>query len=395
MKLLIVHTSLRSGGAEKSLINLLNELSRYNIEIDLLLFSKEGLFLNQIPESINLIEIEGSASILMKSNHLAINEAIKYRYWKFLIQKIIIMLSEKIYQKLFKDYLPTLRSWLNITSSIPNLSNKYDIAVGYIQGSPSFYVLEKVIADKKISYIHNDPNNDPNLQNVGAFYNRFHHIFACSESVKSKFDKKYPYCSHKTSTLRNITSIDSIYSKVNEYSPPEFKCNNFNILSIGRCNHQKGFDMAIKASKILKSKNIDFCWYIIGRHKELIEHLVYENNVSDRFIFLGERDNPYPYIKNCDLYAQPSRYEGRSIAIDEAMICNKAVLVTNFETVNEQVNHLVNGFIVEMNPESIAFGIEYLISNRSVLNQLNNQNCLDFNTDQELKHFFDIINFHS
>ncbi|RZJ25383.1 MAG: glycosyltransferase, partial [Flavobacterium sp.] len=101
-------------------------------------------------------------------------------------------------------------------------------------------------------------------------------------------------------------------------------------------------------------------WYILGEGEErpVLEEKIKANNLQQRFILLGIKENPYPYVKRADLYVQPSRFEGKSIAIDEAKILAKPIVVTNFPSIVDQITHLENGFITEINAQSIADAIE-------------------------------------
>jgi glycosyltransferase involved in cell wall biosynthesis len=148
-------------------------------------------------------------------------------------------------------------------------------------------------------------------------------------------------------------------------TPIEFEKKGIMLVSVGRLNVQKGFDVAIESCKILIDKGLDIYWYILGEGDEraALERKIVENGLEDRFILLGIKENPYPYVNVADIYVQPSRFEGKSIAIDEAKILAKPVVVTNFPSVADQIVHLENGFVTQMTAESIADGIAELVAN--------------------------------
>lgn len=111
------------------------------------------------------------------------------------------------------------------------------------------------------------------------------------------------------------------------------------------------------------SKGIDIKWYIIGfgKDEKLIEKKIRESKMEDHVIVLGKKDNPYPYIKKCDIYVQPSRYEGKAVAVREAQILHKPVIITNFPTASSQLIDGVDGVIVPMDNDGCAKGIKNLI----------------------------------
>ena len=137
------------------------------------------------------------------------------------------------------------------------------------------------------------------------------------------------------------------------------------ILTIGRHVHLKGYDMAIDAAKLLKESGVNFRWYSIGEG-ELTNQLkkqVKDSGLEKEFIFLGTFTNPYPFVKQCDIYCQPSRFEGFGMAIAEAKILNKPIVVTNFDIVYDQIDNEINGIIADMNSDDISRAIIKFINN--------------------------------
>ena len=146
---------------------------------------------------------------------------------------------------------------------------------------------------------------------------------------------------------------------------------------------------------LLKNKKIDFVWYIIGEGAErnALEQQIIQNELTSCVVLLGIKENPYPYIKQTTIFVQPSRYEGKSIAIDEAKLLLKPIIVTNFSTVKDQIEHNVTGIIAEINSESIANAIENLLSNDAVQKQLSeNLATQNFGTEAELTKLNNLIN---
>ena len=148
------------------------------------------------------------------------------------------------------------------------------------------------------------------------------------------------------------------------------------IVSVGRLEYLKGMDIAAKTALILKKNGCDFVWHIYGRGlmQEEISQYVKQNNLSDCFILEGQRSNPYPYMKKADIIVQPSRREGKSLVLDEAKILGKAIIVTNYPSVIDQITDRKTGIIVEITPEAIAEGLELLMTDTRLKSDLED-NC--------------------
>ena len=114
------------------------------------------------------------------------------------------------------------------------------------------------------------------------------------------------------------------------------------LISVGRLAKEKGLDISLEAVDILVHKGYNIKWYLIGEGnmRSVLEKTIEEKKLTDRVIFLGQKENPYPYIKESDIYIQTSRYEGKSISIDEAKVLAKPIVITNFDTAK---NHIING----------------------------------------------------
>lgn len=358
-KVLIVMTSLYNGGAEKSLVNMLNEFPKDKYEIDLLLFKKSGMFIKQVPSHVNLLDTPDD----LKRLYGSLKDA-GYLLPKKLIANAVSKLCthnsrEKRGFRWEKFY----------SSSIKRLDNYYDVALAYISGEILYYVDEKVNADKKIVWVHNDYRSAghprkidyPHLKNMDA-------IVSISDSCVDILKEEFPEFADKVYMLENITSSVVLNNRANEFVPEEFVPNQVNILSIGRLHEQKGFDMAINAAKIMKDKGLNFKWFVIGSGelKEELEKQIYSLHVEDCFVLLGARENPYPYIKNCTIFIQTSRYEGKSVVLDEAKILAAPIVATAYPTVGDQLKDKVEGMVVPLNAEGIAEGLLQMANNEGL-----------------------------
>ncbi len=389
--ILFVMPSLGSGGAEKSLVNLLNLIDYEKYAVDLLLFKREGLFLSQIPKEVRLLQPTDSLQYAYKIDRGMFSSVSG-------IKAVILRgTSTFICKCLYKENARQQR-WIKFYKRyLSNLEEEYDIAIGFLEGDASYYVIDKVNAKKKILWIHNDFNEIKKYEDAKIY----EEYFQKADSVVSISDKcvqilrqNYPAMVNKFYCLPNLTSGSLLKKMSEEFEVSEFEKNQFNVLSIGRLTRQKGYDFAIDAVKILKEKYSDIHWWIIGAGEleEQLKKQVKDNDLEEYITFLGLRANPYPYIRSCDLLVQPSRWEGKSVVLDEAKILAKPILATNYSTIKDQLKDKKEGLITDISPNAIAEGIIELRENPQLYNSI--QCYLDkheYGNEKEILQYYELL----
>ena len=389
--ILFVMPSLGSGGAEKSLVNLLNLIDYEKYAVDLLLFKREGLFLAQIPNEVRLLQPTDSLQYAYKIDRGILSSVSGVK------AGILRGTSTFICKCLYKENARQQR-WIKFYKRyLPNLEEEYDIAIGFLEGDASYYVIDKVNAKKKILWIHNDFNEIKKYEDA-KIYEKY---FQKADSVVSISDKcvqilkqNYPAFVNKFYCLPNLTSGSLLKKMSEEFEVSEFEKNQFNVLSIGRLTRQKGYDFAIDAMKILKEKYSDIHWWIIGAGEleEQLKKQVKDNELEEYITFLGLRANPYPYIRSCDLLVQPSRWEGKSVVLDEAKILAKPILATNYSTIKDQLKDKKEGLITDISPNAIAEGIIELRENPQLYNSI--QCYLDkheYGNEKDILQYYELL----
>lgn len=388
--ILFVMNNLDCGGAEKALISLLETIdySRYNV--DLLLFKHQGLFFNKVPKRVNLLPEPFEYKFFDMSMKKAITGCIKTG--RFDIAWARLLAGYIFYTEKNKSRCEQ-RIWRYLSKSLSSIDKKYDVAVGYLEKNPVYFSTEKVRANRRIGFIHNDYNElgmDPDIDN--RFFNKLDNIVTVSEECANVLKLKFPQYQRKIGVMFNIVSPNLINKMSKEHVEGTNK--GINLVSVGRLNYQKGYELAVEACKNLVDTGYEIYWYVIGEGEERakLEYLIRENNLQERFVLLGIKANPYPYIRQADIYVQTSRFEGKSIAIDEAKILRKPILVTNFSTAKDQIRHNENGLIVDMNPESISEGIKKLIDDETLKNKLiSNLSKEKLGTESEIQRLYELI----
>ena len=362
-KLLFVIPSLDSGGGEKALVNLLNTLDYNKVSVTLLLFKKQGLFLNLVPNQVEIKTIEGNYSHFTKS----IFPSVLYFLSKFNF-KLIAHRKFYFFKRFFIKSNPVFeqQSWTNISKSIPVLTEKYDVAISFLEKASLYYSVDKVTATKKMAWIHTNYSNSGLNPNFDAnYFKKVDTIVTVSSECDENFKQNFPALKSKSVVIHNIVS-NSIVQKLAEITVNDstFQPNNFTIITVARLSEEKGIDLAVETCKLLVEKNNKVKWYIIGDGKERknIEGLIEKYNLQNNFFLLGLKENPYYFVNKATIYVQPSRYEGKSIAIDEAKILCKPIVTTNYTTAKDQIETGVNGIISGNNPKELALDIENVLN---------------------------------
>ncbi len=366
--LLFVISTLRMGGAEKALVSLLNSLDNELVNVDLLVFEDSGILNKSVPDWVNVLKVDDVIRAMTLEARRYLISILKQGKLGAVLSRVLISVLKKLKMHVF--------SWSIIKKHIPPLRKHYDVSIGFLEDFSNYYVLDKTNADTKIGWIHIDLTNKKMSKEEIQYYNRFDKIATISDICLDAACKAIPGIEEKISVIENIVSKKEVLEKASEPTDKTWDTNCFNILTVGRLEYQKGIDIAAKAAKILKDRGEVFKWHVfgVGNMEESIIEYINQNNIVDCFKLDGLMPNPYPYMKLANLIVQPSRWEGKSIVLDEAKILGKAIVVTDYPSVGDQIKNQETGIIVKIDPDSIATGIEYLIHNPNYVQRLE-YNC--------------------
>lgn len=370
-KVLFLCSSYYSGGAERAFVSLLQSLPLNEIEADIMVLQEEGLFKEQLPCNISQIK----AHTTLATTYASIRSSY---FWKHATLKDIYVKVSTIVSGTFsksKKYLNSQQYfWNKVNKFIPVNQEEYDTVISFMNGYCNYYAIDKVEAKRKYLWVHNDYNKiGCNPEYDKTFFEKATGIITISDSCADSLKENFPTLKDKISVIENISPTTLIRNRSKEQIT-DIDTSTFEItfISVGRLNQQKGYDMAIEAAHILNEKGLNFCWYIIGEgelEKELKE-LTTKYGLNDRIVYLGTRSNPYPYISKSDIFVMTSRYEGKSIALDEAKILTKPIVSTKYPSVFDNIEDGVNGLLVEQKPESIANGLYMLSKNKELRESL-------------------------
>lgn len=392
-KILFVINSLTIGGSEKSLISLLDNIDYSKYQVDLLMFKKGEELDKYIPKEVNIIEEPEYYKFLYKTNgKYSRLKKIRFIYYK--IKTSIFLRINSMRDNKIQSEQVIYKSQKNI---LKMNKKEYDVAIAYSQGMPTYFVADKVSANKKVAWINCDYATTMYDKDFDErFYDKFDNIVAVSETIsKSILDIKPQYRS-KIAVILDIVDSKLIELLSNEEIVFEDKSYT-NILTVARLVIQhKGYDLAVKAAALLKRDNYKFKWFVVGdgQDREKLEKLIEEYGVKDCFILLGKKENPYTYMKNCDIYVQPSYKEGFGLTVIEAKILKKPIVCTNFNTAKELINNGEDGLIIEKNENELYLGIKKYIDDKKFIGGIieNLKKKDQYNSVDEINKFCDLIN---
>lgn len=361
-KVLFIIGSLQSGGVSKSMVSLLNAWDTEKYETSLLLCCKDGdVFSDYLPKNIQLIYSPVIEHVM--GGFSSLKWLLAHGYFLLCLGVLLRLILSRMSRPLASELIARM---------MPVVSNvHYDLIVDYGGQQLLYYMVNKLSATKKVSFFHSDYSKWSFYYNADKkYYPLVDHIFTISQTCVDSLKHFFPNYADRVSIMENISSptiirLQSLES-IGEFKVQvdQMKANGNTILcTIGHICRGKGFDFAIEAAEILKKKRVKFKWIFIGKvlEEDLLK-LISDKKVEDYILLVGIQSNPYPYINISDIVVHPSRFEGKSISLDEAKILCKPIIVTNFSTVGDQFENGKNGTICEMNGEAVADAIDELIN---------------------------------
>ncbi len=366
-KILFVINTMGRAGAETALVELLRRIDKREYSVYLYVLLGQGEMMNQIPEGVRLVnknidlnsvhDSEGRKHIAKKVAKAFVKDANGIKLLPYMTMAGLDMLKKK-------QLLPDKLLWRAISDGAAKTEKRFDIAVSYIEGAAAYYVADHVNADKKVAFIHVDYEKAGYTRELDMdCYLKFDKIFGVSGEVADVFKKVYPELEDRIGVFHNMLNTDMILEKSENGTGFTDDFAGIRILTVGRLMKQKAFEVSIRACLKLKERGENVRWYVLGEgdQRARLEALIKEMDLEKDFLLLGATDNPYPYIKEADLYVHCSRFEGKSIAVQEAQILGKPIIVSDCSGNREQVKNNEDGIICEFKSSSIAKAIHGLI----------------------------------
>lgn len=360
-------TSMYVGGAETSLLGLMDSIDYAEYDVDLMLFRHDGEFMPLINNKVNLL-----APVWQYENFDVPIKSLKGKRLPFAAARLLSKLAVKRCCRRQKNYNTMWKSVQYIykfcNPLLPKIKGEYDIAISFM--AVPFY-FSKINAKKKLAWIHTDYRRlDADRKLDAEWFKLTDKVVTVSEECEKAFLEVYPDMKEKSLVVENCLSERIVSMRSKEFNAeaemPSDGC--VKILSVGRFSYAKNFDNVPKICKLLLADGFNIKWYLIGDGSDYIKvkKIISEENIAENVILLGKKSNTYPYILACDIYAQPSRFEGKCVSVREAQMLSKPVIIAEYKTAPSQLESGVDGIIAPQTNEGFAEALENLISDKAL-----------------------------
>ena len=377
-KVLFVINTLGCAGAEMALIELLKSLDEKEYELSLYVLMGQGEMIDKIPENVKLLNDHYCKdSVLSKQGKQAMMKTVWSSFWENgnVFGKFAYIVRTFSAMRRTGKFQPDKILWRVISDGSPRFEETYDLAVAYLEGGSTYYVADHVKAKKKAVFIHIDYESSGYTKGMDRnCFDKIDRIFTVSDEVKKHFLNVYPKYQDKVKVFHNIINQDEIRRKAEEGTGFEDHFDGVRLLTVGRLTYQKAYDIAIDAMKLIKDRGYKVRWYILGEGSErpALEKKVKELGLEKEFLMPGAASDPFPYYKQADIYVHATRFEGKSIAIQEAQTLGCAIIASDCNGNREQIVQGKDGLLCQLDPESIAEAVISLVEDRDKRIRLEN-----------------------
>lgn len=347
IKLLFINGHLNVGGVERSLVDLLRHLDYSRYEVDLMLLEGAGDYLKEVPKEVNVYPYD-FRSVDGPFLKTMIRELVHFR-WREVGYRLAKLTK---WDFLFKLVLVPCRK-------------RYDVAVSYRTGICNHLAIDVCNAKKRVSWWHHGVMNlsKGQVEMLRREYLKTDVIVSVSEPCSQMLKNEFPESAEKIVTIPNMLNVEDIQQKSGLYEPSLSE--DYNIVTVGRLSLEKNMTFCLKVADALRTKEIQFHWYIIGdgAEKLKLEEMIRQLDLAGDVSMLGSLSNPYPYMRKADLYFHPSLVESQGLTILEAMSLETPVVVMNSAGPDGFIDNYRNGIIFGNSVEEASESIIYMLQN--------------------------------
>lgn len=377
-KIIIVNNNMKIGGVQKSLCNLLWAIEK-DYDVTLLLFSKTGELISELPPSVKVIESNGFFRFL------GISQGECKRHLKDYLLRGLLAFCSRLFGR--------SRTVNLMLKTQPNLTESYDCAISYLHngrrksfyGGTQEYVINCIDAKKKIAFLHGDYLScGANCKENNQLLESFDLVATCSKGCRRAFLTALPNMEDKCKTVCNFHRYDKIRAMaLNE--PVDYDDAYVNVIIVSRLSHEKGIDRAIKALSDALNNGRKVKLHIVGDGalKSELMNLVKKMKLDESVVFYGEQSNPYKYMLNADLLLMTSYHEAAPMVIDEALCLGVPTLTTNTTSSKEMVEERNCGWVCQNTETALSDTFEMVVSNKQMLRKLK-ERLLDVGANNDI-----------
>ena len=378
-KILFINGHLNTGGVEKSLLDVLLHLDYSKYDVDLLLLEQLGDYLPLLPPQVRVIyrSVERTYGSVIK----VLFQSLCDRDW-FTFRMRLIFLAVKFFGQ----------KRISLAEKLLTEGKRYDAVIAFRPGLSTQLAAFAVKADKRVTWWHHGEifGDREGYLEATALCDT---VVAVSESCREMLNKEFPVLTDKLVVIPNMLDSNEVKKRAGEndpYADDEL----IHIVSVGRLAPEKHFENVIYAAHVLKKNGVDFRWHHVGDGalKAELKAKAEEMNVTDRFVFEGNQVNPYPYIKNADLFVHPSYIESFGIVVAEALALGVPCVVTKSSGVLDFLQEGVNAVLTEQSPSDLAEKVFNVLNDEQLLARLReNSHCPEHFSPNEVMKKIDLL----
>ena len=395
-KILIFSHAMEIGGAERALLGLLEAIDTTKYQVDLFLMRHAGELMPYIPENIRLLpESKAYSCMAVPFGNVLKRGMVGVAAGRYLVKRASVKRVRELNLSGENDVALEYSHKYTLPVMPMVSQTEYDLAISFL--TPHYYVAKKVRAKKKIAWIHTDyATVAVDRESQINMWDAYDYIASISGSVTKSFLSVFPELEKKMLYLPNIMPTRYMAEMANAFVPEAEMPDDgaIKLLSVGRFCSAKNFDNVPDICRRLRNMGLNVKWYLIGYGggEELIREKIAEAEMQDFVVILGKKENPYPYMKACDLYIQPSRYEGKCVSVVEAQILHKPVVITAYATSASQLRSGYDGAIVPIDNKGCAQGIAAVIRDEALRERLiENTKQNDYTNSGEVKKLYQLM----
>lgn len=368
IKLLFLGITMNCAGTEKAFLSLVRNLDFEKFDVTLLLAKADGPLYDQIPKEVKVIEMPeygemftltgGTATQAIMNCYVKRNPMVLAEIFPYAVKTVLLRK---------KRSFTAMRLWVHLMKKMPRVPGEYDVAAAFWGDKTMFYMVDKVKARKKIAWLHFDYSNPPRDDKLYLpCFRKCDKIINVSKAVDDALKARLPQIADRCEVIENVSDPKLIWDlALTGESYPDGWFKGKRILTIARICEQKGVDFIPPVLKKLTADGLPLRWYIVGGGDEAdvnrLKEQAVTHEVADKLFLLGAKTNPYPYLRDCDIFVLPSRYEGKPITVEEAKIMYKPILVSRYLSADEQLEGGRLGYITDIGEEGLFNGLKKLL----------------------------------
>lgn len=358
-KIIFVISRMSIGGSQKSLVNALKTVDYEKNDVTLYVRENKTDLIGDLPKQVKV-------TVNTNTNRY---EHTGFTLFLEVLQRVCSVFGCKgfagKFEKKSRDYIVKKKTKYEATHYAV-LRDQYDMAVSYLQGFTCKFTADCINADRMVCFFHNSTDGLPEIHR--EYLPRFEKIVVISSQTQAFLGERYPAVRDRILVIKNLIDVEGIkqQAKQTTIDKPDRKTV---LCTCGRMGKEKGYDLAVNAAAALKERGQAFLWYFIGDgpEKQNISQMISDKKLDGEIVALGSRENPYPWISQCDIYVQPSYEESQSLTIMEAQLFRVPVVSTKTVGGLDNIVHGKNGIITDFNGESIADGILTLMEHTELM----------------------------